>query len=178
MDNEMDKQIVRKHIMKKPSEDAARSKSMARFANPDDKADQINTVAVRPTLWVIVQENRQDGRVFIVSAEETEMFEVWRREETNGGASVISLGREFVVFRKRSFHFDRENNDLVNSILVRAKAKMQARRAAAVLAPRPSMGPMRAAMVSLRPQLGSLAAPRAPPKTETISWAAMAAKAC
>ena len=184
MDNKLDHQIVAKHIIERPSEEAARRKSIARFANPDDKADLINTVAVRPTLWAIVEETRKpDPKRFIVSAEQTDLFEVRRRKgDDSADATVTSVGKEFLVFRKRSFHFDSEHNGLVNSILVRAKAKMQAQRAVCRAAPplRQAMGPMRPAMMSLRPAMGSLARPAVavPAKDKTISWAAMAAKAC
>ena len=61
MDNELDRQIVAKHIIERPNEKAAIRKSIARFENPNDKADKINTMAVRPSLWVVIDEAKDRG---------------------------------------------------------------------------------------------------------------------
>lgn len=152
MDNEMDKQIVGKHLIQTHSEEAAIKKSLARFDNPHDLAESLNTIAVKPTCWAIIAENtQQDPKTFIVSAEETDMFEV--RREGKNSAHVSLLGKHFFMLRKKTYHFDKESNDLKNRILVEAREKMMAKKSA----PRPAMGPIMPAMVILRPAMGTLA---------------------
>ena len=170
MDNEMDDQIVTKHIIQKLSKEAAISKSLARFQNPNDHAKSLNTVAVRPTCWVIIAETKkQDARTFIVSAEETEMFEVRKAYTGNNSANATLLKKQHLVFRKSSYHFDKDMNNQVNSTLNTARAKMQAKRAVH-LANVPAMMP------AIRPVMGPLVSTMVAPKVMDYARAAM--KAC
>ena len=170
---ELPEEIVGKHFIPTYSEEEAKRKSLARF-----NTTSINTVAVIPDKYAVIDENKRDGKRFVVPADATEVLEV--RKTASGSARVRSLGQRFLALRKRNeFHFDSRDNKVINDILMKARGKhaaetrRKAEAAAAALRANmalPTSLRPNCAMTSMRPQWQGTA-------EMSSSWAQMAATA-